>query len=234
MPSHPRPDIPFIVERTRFPAGPWRLEGELAYPEASTLSGAVVLAGPHPLLGGDLNNNVVRTLGDGLAGQGFAALRFNYHGVGGSEGPRLDTDRHLLEFWRTSQVANELDYRFDVAGAAAFLREVVGANMPLALAGYSFGCLLLAEVCAGQATPRVLIAPTLGKHDYRHYLSLKDPILAIAAEDDFAAPGEAVRSWFDALTAPRKELFHCPLDNHFFRGHEPWLVETVTTFLDAC
>jgi hypothetical protein len=54
----------------------------------------VVLAGPHPLLGGTLHNNVVRGLGDGPARGGLATLRFNYRGVGQ---PRVN-DRIELHF----------------------------------------------------------------------------------------------------------------------------------------
>ena len=71
-----------VVESVRFSAGRYRLEGELAYPEAALPRGALVLAGPHPLLGGNMHNNVVRGLGDGLAQHGLATLRFNYRGVG--------------------------------------------------------------------------------------------------------------------------------------------------------
>jgi hypothetical protein len=39
-----------------------------------------------------------------------------------------------------------------------------------------------------------------------------------------------LREWFDRLP-PQKELVQAPLDNHFFRGHEPWLVDTVFAFL---
>src|SRR5208283_5387543 len=103
-----------VVERVQFPSGAYRLEGELAYSDLLPPNGAAVIAGPHPLLGGNMHNNVVRCLGDGLAEHGLATLRFNYRGVGGSEGPAIDVTEHLAQFWRTSHVADELDLRFDV------------------------------------------------------------------------------------------------------------------------
>ena len=60
-----------IVEGVRFRAGAAELRGELVYPEALSPRGRVVLAGPPPLLGGALRNNVVRALGDGLAARGY-------------------------------------------------------------------------------------------------------------------------------------------------------------------
>jgi alpha/beta superfamily hydrolase len=76
MPVLRSPDV--VVETVRFTAGAHRLEGELVYPEEQRPARAVVLAGPHPLLGGNMHNNVVRALGDGLARLGAATLRFNY------------------------------------------------------------------------------------------------------------------------------------------------------------
>src|ERR1700722_18050193 len=88
-----------VTETVRFDAGPFRLEGELVYPESAAPRGAVVIAGPHPLLGGDMHNNVVRGVADELAGRGLAALRFNYRGVGGSTGPAVDVASNIARFW---------------------------------------------------------------------------------------------------------------------------------------
>ena len=117
MPMLARADA-LVVEQVRFPSGPYRLEGELAYPDDDAPVGAAVVAGPHPLLGGDMHNNVVVGLSEGLAGRGLAVLRFNYRGVGGSEGPAVDVAAHLARFWATSHVADEGDFRFDLAAAA--------------------------------------------------------------------------------------------------------------------
>jgi hypothetical protein len=142
MPSPCAPDA-LVVESVRFSAGRYRLEGELVYPDAGLPLGAAVFAGPHPLLGGNMHNNVVRGLGDGLVRHGLVTLRFNYRGVGGSEGPAVDPAVYLAQFWETSHVPEEGEHRADLAGAVDFLRAVVGREMPLALIGYSFGCSLL-------------------------------------------------------------------------------------------
>jgi len=219
---------PFVVETVRFLAGPFRLEGELAYPEAARPRGAIVIAGPHPSLGGDMNNNVVRAVGDGLAQRGYATLRFNYRGVGRSEGPVVDRITQLAEFWRTSHVADELDGHLDLAGAVAYLRQVTGGELPLILVGYSFGCAMLPSIDTCGA--RILVAPTIGKHDYGLYQSLTEPILVVVSEDDFAVPAETMDQWFQTLPGP-KTLIRQQRDNHFFRGQEGWLVETLDAFL---
>jgi alpha/beta superfamily hydrolase len=221
-----------VVERVRFPAGPYLLEGELAYPEdAPAPRGGAVIAGSHPLLGGTMHNNVVRGLGDGLAQRGLATLCFNYRGVGGSQGPRADVASHLAQFWETSHAPDEMDLWQDVQGAADYLGGVVGPAQPLALIGYSFGCALLPFVRLPRpAGALVLVAPPLGKHDHREFAATASPILVIVSDDDFAVEPARLRSWFDGLP-PRKQLVQARLDNHFFRGHERWLVDTVAAFL---
>jgi alpha/beta superfamily hydrolase len=221
-----------VVESVRFPSGPYSLEGELAYgEEARAPRGAVVLAGSHPLLGGTMHNNVVRGLGDGLAGRGFITLRFNYRGVGGSEGPAVDVARHMAEFLATSHAPGEMDLWRDVQAAVASLRRSLAADLPLTLVGYSFGCSLLPLVdVGGRPGACVLIAPPLGRHDYASVAGVRRPILVVASENDFAStPGE-VRAWFGRLPAPKRLVLEAR-DNHFFRGHEGWLVETVWDFL---
>ena len=226
-----------IVEAVRFAAEPYLLEGELAYADLATsgreegeIRGGVVLAGSHPLLGGTMHNNVVRGLGDGLAERGWASVRFNYRGVGRSEGPRVDVARHMAEFWQTSHVAGEMDLWKDVGGAVRHLRSIVEKG-PLVFIGYSFGCALLPAVCR-EVTPEalVLIAPPLSKHDYNDFTTIQSPLLAIVSDNDFTLEPQRLHEWFNRLPEP-KQLVRATLDNHFFRGHEPWLVETVAAFL---
>jgi alpha/beta superfamily hydrolase len=229
MPS-PAPDDALTVESIGFSTGPHRLEGELAYSGALHPLGAVALAGPHPLLGGTMDNNVVRALAAGLAQRNMATLRFNYRGVGRSEGPPGDAASDLARFWQTSRTPEEKNYRADLTAAVAHLREAVGPRLPLALVGYSFGCTLLPHAGLGGDTPLVLIAPTVGTHDYDGFAGATGPLLVIAPRGDFAADAGRLSRWFDGLGAPRR-LVRANLDNHFFRGHEPWLVDAVQAFL---
>jgi alpha/beta superfamily hydrolase len=230
MLSQPSPEAT-VVEAVAFRAGPRRLEGELLYPASASPRGAVVVANPHPLLGGDMHNNVVRGLTDGLAGRGLIALRFNYRGVGRSEGPPVDVVGHLARFWETSHVPDELDFRTDLEGAIAYVRASSPPGLPVAAVGYSFGCSLLPRVFGAEdLDAMVLIAPTVTKHDYDPFLAMTRDLLVIAPEDDFATDAAELRRWFGRLVAPRR-LVPTRLDSHFFRGHEPWLAETVFDYL---
>jgi alpha/beta superfamily hydrolase len=220
------------VESVHFPSQEYRLEGNLAYADGPPLA-AVVLAGPHPLLGGTKDTKIVRALGDGLAARGFVTLRSNYRGVGASDGPAVDVAANLATFWLTSHAPDDPEKADDLRAAVAFLRCIVGTEVPFALAGHSFGCSLLpAAVPAGAtAPPLVLIAPTIGSHDYTPYELLDNPKLIIAPHEDFATNADLLNAWFGRVAAP-KHLVQPRLDGHFFRGHEDWLVASVGAFLD--
>jgi alpha/beta superfamily hydrolase len=218
-----------IVEAVRFPAGPFSLEGELVYPEQGMPTGVVVIAGPHPLLGGTMHNNVVRSLGDGLGRKGFACLRFNYRGVGRSTGPAVDVAQRLAMFWHTSHAPEEEEHGQDLQGAVSFALSDIGEDLPLALVGYSFGCTLLPEAVQ-HAEAMVLIAPTAGTHNLDAFASLPQPKLIVAPEHDFAVRENSLADWFSRMGGPW-EVVRPTLDGHFFRGHEDWLTSTVAGFL---
>ncbi len=216
-----------IVEEVRFSAGPHDLHGELVYPETGQPIATAVLAGPHPLLGGSMHNNVVRALGDGLAGRGLATLRFNYRCASvGNSLPRRTA------FWQESRFEEEREFADDLNAAVAFLTDVVGPVPALALIGYSFGCRLLpGAVPTDRSTALVLIAPTVGTHDLEGFRTLPNPKLVIAPHGDFALDEEKFPDWYERLSGP-KELVRPTLDGHFFRGCEDTVVEQVTAFLD--
>jgi alpha/beta superfamily hydrolase len=227
----PCPPEALTVEAVRFESGPYLLEGELAYPDVEPPVGAALIVGPHPLLGGHMGNNVVRGLGDGLARHGLATLRFNYRGVGGSEGPVPDVAQ-LAQFWEASRLPDEASHRDDFTAALESLRAAVGGELPMALVGYSYGCSLLPfATTAGQSrSPLVLVAPTVGTHDYDCFAAVTAPRLVIAPEGDFAADAARLLRWYVGLPEP-KRLARPRLDSHFFRGHEDWLTETVAAFI---
>jgi len=220
----------FVSELVRLPGAPFALEGELAYPEQPVPLGGAVIAGPHPLLGGTMHNNVVTGLAEELARRRLAVLRFNYRGIGQSEGPPVDVLRNLAEFWATEHVPEEPAYRDDLAAATSFAQTVLGPAR-LALIGYSFGGSLLPYARATPDVPLVLVAPTIGTHDYDAFVPLANPLLVIASEDDFATTGDRLEDWYAQLACPR-QLIRGQFDNHFFRGHEEWLAEAIFTFID--
>jgi len=95
---------------------------EIAYAVPAQPAAIAVVAHPHPLFGGTMDNKVVTTVARALAEAGAATFRFNFRGVGASEG-RHDEGR------------GETDDLLEVAAHAA---RAVG-ELPLWLAGFSFG-----------------------------------------------------------------------------------------------
>jgi hypothetical protein len=77
----------------------------------------------------------------------------------------------------------------------------------------------------------VLIAPTVGTHDLDPMVCLAVPKLVIAPHGDFAADEDRLAVWLSRMTPPC-EVLRPRLDGHFFRGHEDWLVQAVSVFLD--
>jgi alpha/beta superfamily hydrolase len=73
-----------MTEQTvHFPASSLQLEGLLSLASGDK---GVVITHPHPLYGGDMHNNVVDTLARVYRQHGYTTLRFNFRGVGGSQG----------------------------------------------------------------------------------------------------------------------------------------------------
>ena len=148
-----------ISENISIPSSHGPLEGVLAYPADRLPWFAVVMAGPHPLLGGDMNNNVLLGLENELVARGGATLRFNYAGVGNSAGPPLLEVDQIDAFLATSRLADEPQRRHDLSAAVDTMRSTLGPEVPLLLVGYSFGCAVIAWWFAGGAPVRLPEAP---------------------------------------------------------------------------
>ena len=160
--------IPAREESVAIGAPPRRLDGRLALP-ASPRGGAVVCH-PHPLYGGDMDNPVVLAAVDALARAGFATLRFDFGGVGRSQGEH----------------GGGPDEVRDVLATVAELRARLGSDAPLVLAGYSFGAWAAstAAVDLPDVAHVVAIAPPLAFGDWAFLRTLRAPVTAIVGDRD--------------------------------------------------
>jgi alpha/beta superfamily hydrolase len=136
----------------------------------------------------------------------------------------------LAEFWATSHVAGEDEHIDDLRFAIEAIREYTGDRLPVALVGYSYGCSLLASAEMEPGAPMVMIAPTVGTHDYSASTKRTNALLVIAADTDFATDNEQLAGWFATLPSP-KQLIRGQWDDHFFRGFEEEVAEMVFGFL---
>lgn len=209
-----------------------QLEGVLHIARGSDPLPAAVICHPHPLGGGTMHNGVVMAIACSLASRGVTALRFNFRGVGVSEGAH--------------------DYghgeRDDVAGAMDWLvgQPDVDARR-VSLVGYSFGaCVGLAHALtdlrvaafAGVALPIDLCEPELlhslsGKGgDVSHAAPalLACPKFFITGERDQLAPPDRLLGLVDHLPAPKQTQL-VPGADHFWWGFEREVGERVAEFI---
>jgi uncharacterized protein len=184
----------------RGPAG--RLEAILSLPETAPVAAAIVCHA-HPLRGGMMHFNVVFRAAKALQSAGLAALRFNFRGVGRSEGAH-------------DHGAGEQED----ARAALFEMEDRFPGLPLVLGGFSFGSMVALRVAARDARVRAAFAlgyPVSLEADRAHLAAITRPRLFVQGEHDEFGPGEALRALADRLPPPR-DVVVIPHTGHFFEG----------------
>jgi uncharacterized protein len=179
-----------------------------------TPRGTAVIAHPHPLFAGTMDNKVVQTLARAFVQAGWVALRFNFRGVGASDGVH-DGGR------------GELEDMLAIVTAQA-------PEGPLALAGFSFGSFVAAGaverlwpsrpiekiVLVGTAAAKFAV-PVLPPEAY-------DRALVIHGEQDDTVPLAAVMDWARPQSLPVTVV---PGGGHFFHGQLPLLKSLVARHL---
>ena len=166
--------------------------------QAGSGRGAVV-APPHPMYGGSLENPVCNELAYGLWRSGWASLRFNWRGVGASQG-RISGDPS----------AADADYRAAVESLA------LSVAPPILAAGYSFGAAAALRVALSDARvgPLVLVAPPVAMLADLDLDKLRGPVHVIAGGADEFAPAEQLARVLEPL--PHAQLDVIPRVDHFF------------------
>lgn len=222
-----------MEEVIHFQSGPVRLEGRMAYrDELIAIRARVLLCGPHPFLGGDMDNNVMTALSQQLADADCMVLRFNYRGIGASETDR-DLSLDQQAFWENSTCP---DYEADILGDSDQALETLLAGMdtgaPVCVVGYSFGCLPALRLARTRKLDRLaLISPPLAKWPIRaDELPLCTDTRLFYSTDDFACPPGQL----EALAAGHGQsvgLQRFGQADHFFIGRELELATAVAEFI---
>ncbi len=161
-----------------------------------------VIAAPHPLYGGSIDNPVVAALEAGLSGAGLTTLAFNWRGVGASEG---------------SPSGELSDATADYIAAMKSLGQVCAA--PHFAGGYSFGAatalaLALAVPASHGIDKLILISPPLAMLGDLKLETLQTPLAVISGDSDVFAPVDTVRTRLGALPQARLEIVEGA--DHFF------------------
>jgi len=145
-----------------------------------------VLAPPHPVLGGSMTVPVIAELAWAITRAGHPTLRFDYRGVGASQG----TIRHQPGSERIGDVAGEVD---DLRDAIDQLLASTRSGVACAL-GYSFGAAVVLGAAADTSIDRiVLIAPPLARWDFSGLRKVEKPVFIICAERDRHCEREKLR-----------------------------------------
>ncbi len=178
--------------------------------------GVAVIAHPHPLHGGTMTNKVVQTLARSFVLAGWTAVRFNFRGVGRSEGVYDEGQGELQDLLAVVQAQ--------------------APEGPLCLAGFSFGAFVTSHAVAqlhpqrelrhvvlvGTAASRFAVAPLAPELHLRS--------LVIHGEQDDTVPLAAVMDWARPQALP---VLVVPGGGHFFHGQLPLLRDCVLRHLRA-
>lgn len=158
-------------------------------------AGIALVAHPHPLYGGTADNKIVTTLARTFRDLGCITLRPNFRGVGASEGAH---DHGVAE-------------TDDLLAVHAYARQRFGTDLPVFLAGFSFGayvvtCLAQRLVEAGDAVQRLVLVGTAAGfiEGLRRYETAAVPAdtIVIHGSQDETVPLANVLSWAEALELP--------------------------------
>ncbi|HVK55858.1 MAG TPA: alpha/beta fold hydrolase [Burkholderiales bacterium] len=175
--------------------------------------GIAVIAHPHPLFGGTLENKVVQTLAKAFVELGYVAVRPNFRGVGQSEGAH-DEGRGEVE---------------DLVHVVEWTRAEYG-DLPLILAGFSFGGFVQLRV--SRRVPHrklVLIAPAVGRLDpaignFHDDGDVPPGTLIVHGDEDDVVPLQSVIDWAKPRQLP---IILLPGAGHFFHGRLSQLKDVV-------
>ena len=192
-------------------------EGVVAQPDAGgTGLPGVVICHPHPLHGGNMDNNVVLAVSFALAERGFVTLRFNFRGVGNSEG---------------QHTKGELEQQ-EALGALELLKAWPGVDgKRIGLAGYSFG----ASVVLGnpelhkKAKAFALISPSVRALESTNLKTKDHPAFVIAGDQDKAVQSDQFAIALDSFARPPARHIVSGAD-HFWFGYEDEMAPRVAEF----
>ena len=200
-----------------FKAKGMNFEGIIATPDdVSSPVPGVVICHPHPLHGGNMDNNVVIAVSFALVDQGFATLRFNFRGVGNSDGEHTKGEQEYQE----------------VLGAFDFMKAWKGVDSRrLGLAGYSFGTGIILGSSDVQKKARciALVSPNIRTLSDTPLKKAKTPTFIITGSRDSLVEAEDLQSNLDSFAqAPHLEVVDGA--DHFWGGMERQVAGPVSEF----
>lgn len=192
--------------------GSGQLEAVLTVPDVPHSHFIAFLGHPHSLQGGTMNNKVVTTLARTFKDIGIPSLRFNFRGVGQSEGVydegvgESEDMLSLVHAWHKEQPS------------ALFI-----------FAGFSFGSYVTYRAAAQYAHQLLItVAPAIQNYDYKEWRLTSSPWLIVQGDEDEVVPSSLVFD-FAQQTQPELPVLRFANTSHFFHGK---LIELKTRLTD--
>ncbi len=201
-----------IEEKIAIPSDNDQLEGLW---QPGTGDRGVIITHPHSLYGGTMHNPVVEVIQNAYRQNGYATLRFNFRGVGGSQG---DFDDGIGE-------------QNDVRAAIAAAQERGVAKV--ALAGYSFGAWVNARLIAKDpiaGASMLMVSPPVGFIEFGDVSALNSLELVVTGSQDDIAPAEQISALLP-IWNPDARFDVIDGCDHFYAGHLDKLQAILTAFL---
>jgi len=195
------------------PAG--RLEAILWSPSEGTAEMAAVVCHPHPLFGGTMHNKVVYQAAKSLDALGLPVLRFNFRGTGLSEGKH---DRGQGELG-------------DVRAALDFLASEF-PNIPLLVAGFSFGCWVgLQAGCEDKRVASLIgLGAPVNNADFSYLMQCEKPKLFVHGANDIYGAADKIKKLVSSLPGKNKVVVVEDAD-HFFVGKLDQMDAAITNWM---
>ena len=184
--------------------------------EGQSPKGVAIIAHPHPLFGGTMDNKVVQTLARAFVQAGYTAVRFNFRGVGASAG-EYDAGKAELQ---------------DLLAVV----QQVAPEGPIALAGFSFGAFVTSHALAqlwpeGRVQKAVLVGTAASRFDVAPVpADAHEKTLVIHGEADDTVELSAVMNWARPQILPVTVI---PQVGHVFHGQLPLLKSLVVRHLKS-
>jgi alpha/beta superfamily hydrolase len=194
-----------------------RIEIGLSVPEKANYDYFAIIGHPHPLQEGTMNNKVVTTTAKAIYALNIPVLRFNFRGVGQSDGAfdhgigESADMLYLIKSWQT-----------------------LFPNAKLLLSGFSFGS-YVATLAAQQSDCQllVLIAPPVGRFGFETKQIIRHPDVILMGTDDEVVEPKAVEDFALSFQPPVPiEWFEDT--SHFFHGKLIALRDVITNWVNKC
>jgi hypothetical protein len=198
-----------------------RIQGRYMHGKAENAPMALVLH-PHPEQGGTMNNKVVYSIYQSFVSRGFSTLRFNFRGVGRSQGKYDGGEGEL------SDAASALDWL-----------QMYNPNAPFCwVGGFSFGSWISMQLLMRR--PEIVgflsVAPPASDYDFTFLAPCPSSGLMLQGDNDENIPPDSVKKLVEKLSAQRAieiQYTLVPGANHFFAGKIDEMMLVIDDYLDA-